>query len=105
MIQIDIKNKETAEVFSYSFDENVYTTDLMTRNISEVFAIYHFFSDLSVLHKFVSDSQKKARVRALQHSWHGEMESRTHSRMGVYFDDGGLFAWRTSAWHPLFQGE
>ena len=20
-------------------------------------------------------------------------------------DDGGLFAWRTSAWHPLFQGE
>lgn len=38
--------------------------------------IYHFFSDLSVLHKFVSDSQKKARVRALQHSWHGEMESR-----------------------------
>lgn len=49
MIQIDIKNKETAEVFSYSFDENVYTTDLMTRNISEVFAIYHFFSDITTI--------------------------------------------------------
>ena len=32
--------------------------------------IYHFFSDLSVLHKFVPDSQKKARVRALQYSRH-----------------------------------
>lgn len=60
MIQIDLKNKLTQEVFSFSFDEEIYTTDLMTRNISEVFSIYHFFSDITSVK---NSTQKMAHIK------------------------------------------